>query len=1010
MSQQASGWYRLVVMTWWMLSMAFAAQVFAAPTVTLTAPASGASFIVPATVSLAATAATSVGSIAKVDFYQGSTLLSTITTPPYALNWTNVQPGTYSLTAKATDSQNVATTSSAISITIGTGSIGYSYDQAGRLKGVTSSTASAEYNYDVVGNITAINNYAAGASSILAFSPEQGPAGTTVTIDGNNFSSTASQNTVQFNGVSASSVTTDPSYPNRLTVVVPNGATTGPINVTTPAGSATSTVNFTVAANQAPTISSFTPTIGTAGTALTVSGSNFQTDKFKEKIILNSSSLIINSTSTSSIDTSVATQTMGGKISVTTASGTATSTQDLFVPPSPLLATDIQYMDRIAFGVSKTASISTGGKKGLLLFDATQNQRLYLNVTGGTFSSCFTLTIYSPNGNILTTTPCSSSPGDIDTTTLPAAGTYTILINPSNNATGNVTLTLYNVPPDSTGIVSIDGPDARLASSSIGQNGSLTFSGTAGQRIYLSATNSTYPRSEGVNLYKPDASGNANTNSGNIIYSNLWSIGSYTDTLTLPATGTYTIYLNPTGTDTGSMTFHLISVPADATGTISIDGANVTLTTTVGQNGSLTFSGTVGQRIYLSATNSTYPRSEGINLYKPDASGNANTNSGNIIYSNPWSTGSYTDTLTLPATGTYTIYLNPTSADTGSMTFHLISVPADATGTISIDGADVTLTTTAIGQNGSLTFSGTAGQRIYLSAPNSTYPRSEGVNLYKPDASGNANTNNANIIYSNPWSTGSYTDTLTLPATGTYTIYLNPSSADTGSMTFHLISVPADATGTINIDGANVTLTTTAIGQNGSLTFSGTVGQRIYLSAPNSTYPRSEGVNLYKPDASGNGNTNNANIIYSNPWSTGSYTDTLTLPATGTYTIYLNPASADTGSMTFHLTSVPADVTGSVTINGSALTITTTAAGQNASITFAGTASQSATVHLTSNSMGFVAITLKKPDNTSLASASSSSASFNLSPQTLPATATYTIYVDPSAANVGSINVSVTNP
>ncbi|SFH38802.1 S-layer family protein [Pseudomonas sp. NFACC45] len=1009
MSQQVSEWYRLVVMTGWMLSMAFTGQLSAAPTVTLTTPASGASFIVPATISLAANAATSVGSISKVEFYQGTTLLSTATLAPFAFKWTNVSPGTYSLTAKATDSQNVSTTSPAVSITVGTGSIGYSYDVAGHLAGVTNSTASAEYNYDVVGNITAIKAYAAGNPSILTFSPVRGSVGTTVTIDGNNFSSTASQNTVQFNGVTASSVTIDSSYPNRLTVVVPSGATTGSVNVTTPAGSATSTVNFTVAASPAPTISNLSPIIGTAGTALTISGSNFQSDKFKEKAILNNSPLIITSTSTSTIATSIPTKTMGGKVSVTTAYGSAVSAQDLFIPPSPLLATDIQYMDRLAVGVSKTASITTGGKKGLLLFDATQNQRFYLNVTGATFSACITLAIYTPDGSLLTTTPCSFSPGDIDTTSLPSAGTYTILINPNSNATGNVTLKLYDVPPDSTGIMSIDGPDATLASASVGQNGSLTFSGTAGQRIYLSATNSTYPRSEGLNLYKPDASGNANTNNANIIYSNPWSTGSYTDTLTLPATGTYTIFLNPNGADTGSMTFHLVSVPADATGTISVGGSDTTLTTTVGQNGSLTFSGTAGQRIYLSAPNSTYPRSEGLNLYKPDASGNANTNNANIIYSSPWSTGSYTDTLTLPATGTYTIYLNPNGADTGSMTFHLISVPADATGTISIDGADATLTTT-VGQNGSLTFSGTAGQRIYLSAPNSTYPRSEGLNLYKPDASGNANTNSANIIYSSPWSTGSYTDTLTLPATGTYTIYLNPIGADTGSMTFHLISVPADATGTISIDGADATLTTTAIGQNGSLTFSGTSGQRIYLSVPNSTYPRSEGVNLYKPDASGNANTNSGNIIYSNPWSTGSYTNTLTLPATGTYTIYLNPNGADTGSMTFHLTSVPADVTGTVTINGSAFTVTTTAEGQNASVTFSGTSSQVATVHLTTNSIGNVTVTLKRPDNTALTSTTSSSSSFNLSPQTLPTTGTYTIYVDPSAANVGSISVSVTNP
>jgi hypothetical protein len=36
--------------------------------------------------------------------------------------------------------------------------------------------------------------------------------------------------------------------------------------------------------------------------------------------------------------------------------------------------------------------------------------------------------------------------------------------------------------------------------------------------------------------------------------------------------------------------------------------------------------------------------------------------------------------------------------------------------------------------------------------------------------------------------------------------------------------------------------------------------------------------------------------------------------------------------------------------------------------------------------------------------------SFNLSTQTLPVTGTYTIVIDPSDANIGSIVVSVTSP
>jgi hypothetical protein len=88
----------------------------AAPTITLATPTvSGAS---PATVSLSATAADSDGTISKVEFFNGSTLLATVTTSPYTYSWTNVGTGTYSVTAKATDNLNLATTSAVKTVTV----------------------------------------------------------------------------------------------------------------------------------------------------------------------------------------------------------------------------------------------------------------------------------------------------------------------------------------------------------------------------------------------------------------------------------------------------------------------------------------------------------------------------------------------------------------------------------------------------------------------------------------------------------------------------------------------------------------------------------------------------------------------------------------------------------------------------------------------------------------------------------------------------------------------------
>lgn len=93
-------------------------QTNAAPTVSISSPASNASFTAPATVNITATAADSDGTISKVEFFNGATKLGEATSSPYTYSWTNVAAGTYSLTAKATDNGNASQTSAAVSITV----------------------------------------------------------------------------------------------------------------------------------------------------------------------------------------------------------------------------------------------------------------------------------------------------------------------------------------------------------------------------------------------------------------------------------------------------------------------------------------------------------------------------------------------------------------------------------------------------------------------------------------------------------------------------------------------------------------------------------------------------------------------------------------------------------------------------------------------------------------------------------------------------------------------------
>jgi len=88
------------------------------PTVRLTAPATNVTTAAPATVALEATASTTNGSITKVEFFNGTTLLSSKTSAPYTYNWSNVAAGTYTISAVATDNIGEKATSTEITVTV----------------------------------------------------------------------------------------------------------------------------------------------------------------------------------------------------------------------------------------------------------------------------------------------------------------------------------------------------------------------------------------------------------------------------------------------------------------------------------------------------------------------------------------------------------------------------------------------------------------------------------------------------------------------------------------------------------------------------------------------------------------------------------------------------------------------------------------------------------------------------------------------------------------------------
>jgi len=133
----------------------------------------------------------------------------------------------------------------------------YFYDDTGQLTKVVDSTGVViEYLYDPVGNMVEIKRSAVapGALTIFSFSPQQGGPLTSVTISGHGFSPTPAQNTVRFNGVSATVISATPAM---VVVTVPTGATTGPITIMVGTNTAPSPAPFII--RPGPVITSVTP-------------------------------------------------------------------------------------------------------------------------------------------------------------------------------------------------------------------------------------------------------------------------------------------------------------------------------------------------------------------------------------------------------------------------------------------------------------------------------------------------------------------------------------------------------------------------------------------------------------------------------------------------------------------------------------------------------------------------------------------------------------------------------
>ena len=889
-----------------------------------------------------------------------------------------------------------------------------------------------------------------GADSTVTIAPHitslgstSGYIGQSVTINGTLFGATQGSSTAKFNGTSGSVTSWGDT---SVAATVPSGATTGPVVITVNT-LASNGVTFTVV----PHITGISPAAPGVGQAVTISGTTF--GGTPGTVTFNG----VAATPTNWTDTSISTTVPSGATTgpvVVTASGNSSAGFNLTViTTGTMTGTITRATGGAAVSGATVQAVLTGIVKGTATTAANgtytigsldpgtydvrvsasgfatelrQNVSIAANVTTTTNAS-----LWQPGSisGVVTQTSNSAAiigaaasmylgPSQKGATSTDGSGAYAlsslhpgaytlqmasvgyrtkeqgVTISENVNTTANVTLDGAPTGPvqyaydelsrliqvidpsgdsaiyhyDAVGnIISID----RAGSSSVAIAGFAPTSGPIGATVTVYGNGfSSTPSSNTVTFHGTAATVSA--------------AAANQLTVTVPAgatTGTVAV-TTPNGSATSSTAF---TVTAAALGAPTITGFSPSIWT---GSGALTITGTnfdttpANDRVNINVGFATPTTASATSLSVPVVTA---ATSGHLTVATVAGTAVSSGDFFIPPPG----YSAGNVQTTGRMTV----------------GGSAALSFPTSGKFSLRLFDGTQAHRVSAKIDSVTMPSGTAV-IYDPW--GEIPGDTASVGLSANFT--SFIEPFTTESAASYTVLVAPSSSYTGNATVTLYDVPDDVTGPIVPGGADVpTPATTMPGQNVRLSFSGTSGQRVSAALTSTTIALGS-LAVLDPDGTEVGSASfSANTSYF------FVLDVLTLRSTGTHTLLIDPTKVYTGTATVRLYNVPPDDAGTITINGSPATVTTSTAGQNALRTFTGNPSQQVTVHVTGNAIGAVTVKLLSTDgSTVLATMSSDNSSFDLAPVTLPSNApqngTYTITIDPYYGSTGTLNVSVTSP
>ena len=652
--------------------------------------------------------------------------------------------------------------------------------------------------------------------------PLIGSIGTMVTINGANLYPVPYQTTPAINGMSGVPKTFSNS---QVTFPVPPNAGSGKVAITTPFGSAQSTQDFyvtppgvavanvttqkriTVGSNTSLTIAPgkyaailFT---ATAGNWLSIQASGFTPsnasgtytiyDTFNHPILTGAISA-----SEPSIHLPVIPVTGSYSIWIQT---------DTLSPSMKVTASLAVDPTLAATGVGTAASTQLVGQTARLLFNAVAGNNPRLAITGITSNPTdggwVYVDVYDPNNVFVRELSCYSTSSEcaVALPNVALSGTYQAIVNPYQ-FTMSFTMTLSQ----DVAAVLVPGQPQELDLTVTGQEGIASFTGTAaGQQVVLQVVSqTTTPTGNDVSytIYGPDGTE----------LSAFDSTGPMLQPLTLPSAGTYTIYIDPANSALAALQLEFIP---DATGTLTNDGtSHAFATTSPGQSLQLSFSALAGDNLGMAltglVTNAGATNGVQVTIYDPNQ---VYVTSVYCYTSNP---GCSINLPALAVSGNYQVIVVPDQEYGPETVSFTMTLSHDVTGTLQLNQPAQTFNLSALGQDGIASFSGNAGDLVTVEVVGLTTSfgnQGAAYTVHAPDGTWLANTGMGVVPNA--------VNLLPLPATGIYTVAIDPSFG--ASATTQIELVPG-VSGALPTNGIAQTYRDNLPGQSVQLSFTGTAG------------------------------------------------------------------------------------------------------------------------------------------------------------------------------------------